>query len=682
MKAFCSHSIILFFLASFSMTSPAQEVSYTTRSGLTIGFGLGGSYQTSDIKNSTGAGFDFHLGSYLYKKNTALFALDWKFRFLAGENRAHDHRINTDNTYSNIKLRHFNYDLEAGLTLNRLMEQTGIVLTGFAGAGITHGITHTDLYDSSGNLYDYSVINPSRPRSEIKADLLALSDNDYETALVNKAALMPTAGIFLGYRFSRSFSLGIIHKINFSLTEYNGAFGIDTDNKVMAGSGIDMHHYTSLGFRWILGRGSSASTVQRNTQYMSTARETERAVIVNRPAKVILDTSKAPGVDITIPYKDIYSTSDRSINVTARLSRVDYKEDIEVMYDYDCPAFEFDPQSGRVDLSVFMAKDTSLLTITGTNDSGSATDSLLLIFAGPVKKVKEQGRTVPVNITNPVRANENTSTSRITRISDVRTENKTRVISREIRNEQLAVAQQEKARPPVLSFINPVNPVTVYNNVFPLKVQTINIASWNDVDVNVNRVNNSNFSFTRDGVVNLNVALREGVNTIEISGKNSAGRVTEKTIITYTKPVQVQQREQRNQQQEQQEQQQEQQQERATGIRINPGNSAWQFCLITPHRSYNRDNLKNSDFSYSGSASSLYIMPTAGGGIATVNGRPYNVRSGRYYLFTGKLSVTVSTKNPGSMGHWSVIITADRAPTSGNGNKRPESPCDNGSGRD
>ncbi|MDZ7740181.1 MAG: hypothetical protein U5K32_14190, partial [Bacteroidales bacterium] len=73
-------------------------------------------------------------------------------------------------TYSNIRLRHFNYDLEAGLTLNRLMERTGIVLTGFAGAGITHGITHTDLYDSSGNNYDYSVINPNQSPSETKAE--------------------------------------------------------------------------------------------------------------------------------------------------------------------------------------------------------------------------------------------------------------------------------------------------------------------------------------------------------------------------------------------------------------------------------------------------------------------------------------------------------------------------------
>ncbi len=69
-------------------------------------------------------------------------------------------------------------------------------------------------------------------------------------------------------------------------------------------------------------------------------------------------------------------------------------------------------------------------------------------------------------------------------------------------------------------------------------------------------------------------------------------------------------------------------------------------------------------------------MPIAGGGDAIVNGKPYSLKSGQYYLFTGNLNVTVSTKNPGSMGQWSVCITANREPEYGNGNNRPKSPCE------
>jgi len=86
--------------------------------------------------------------------------------------------------------------------------------------------------------------------------------------------------------------------------------------------------------------------------------------------------------------------------------------------------------------------------------------------------------------------------------------------------------------------------------------------------------------------------------------------------------------------------------------------------------------LTNPDFRYSGPASSLYFLPVAGGGDAVVKGNPFGIRPGQYYLFTGNLTVTVSTKNPGSMGQWSVCIIADREPLSGNGNNRPQSPCE------
>ncbi|MCJ7449936.1 MAG: hypothetical protein MUO72_19865, partial [Bacteroidales bacterium] len=116
--------------------------------------------------------------------------------------------------------------------------------------------------------------------------------------------------------------------------------------------------------------------------------------------------------------------------------------------------------------------------------------------------------------------------------------------------------------------------------------------------------------------------------------------------------------------------------EKPCGIRINPGNSSWEFCLVTPSGTIRRDTLTNSNFKYSGPASSLYFMPIAGGGDAVVKGKPYTLRSGQYYLFTGNLTVTISTKNPGSMGQWSVCTIADSEPLFGNGNNRPQSPCE------
>ena len=197
MKALAQTFVLITLVILSTEISEAQKAIYTTNGGMTIGFGIGGAYQKSDIANSIGGGFDFWLGHHIAKRENAFFGYDWRFRFLAGENMAHDHRINNDGTYSNINYKFFNYDLELGLTLNRLRERTRIVLSGFAGGGITHGRTFTDLYDQSGTLYDYSVIDPNQIRAQVNADLLELSDGEYETKLANKAAILPTVGLFL-----------------------------------------------------------------------------------------------------------------------------------------------------------------------------------------------------------------------------------------------------------------------------------------------------------------------------------------------------------------------------------------------------------------------------------------------------------------------------------------------------
>ncbi len=757
MNACRSIPIILIMSLCLSVQARAQELSYTTNRGITIGFGPGGSYQTSDIKNSFGGGFDFFLGSYLYKKQGAVFALDWKFRFLAGSNYAHDHRINTDDTYSNINFRHFNYDLELGLTLNRLREKTRIVFSAFAGGGISHGLTSTDLLDADNNPYDYSVINPGLSRSQVNDALLELSDRVYETKLVNKAALLPTAGLYLGYQLSPSFRLGIVHKINFSLGEDNGTFSIDIDNKIVEGSAIDMNHFTGISFNWTFrGKSSQTYTPDRPSPVYPDP------VPVTPP--VTAPATGLPVVNITVPYNSVHYTQNRDVNIIARVRRVNNKQDISVNYDGNDIDFEFSPENARVQASVFMEKDSSIFTVSCRNKNGLANDTLVLIFKERTNISNRQGARVPIRVTNPVRVNNNTN------IAQVNTKNE---VIRE--DEQVNVVKPVKAERPVISFINPASPLTVDNNIFPLKVQTSGVASWSDVDMVINGAANSNFSFTQSGVVNLVIGLREGVNTIEVSGKNAAGRVTEKTTITYKKPVEITavvtedapcpapeinagvdeinsggithklrgtvtnvsiranisvtvngtgnqsfgfhpasglvtadfnltpglytiiltarndcgevnksftvniekvEEEEVVEEEDIDEQEEQAQAPVAEGIRINPGNSSWQFCLITPGGQYNSENLTDPKFRYSGQASSLYFLPIGGGGNAIVNGKTFALRSGIFYLFEGNLKVSVSTQHKNSMGHWSVKIEADRAPISGNGNNRPKSPCE------
>lgn len=448
MELHCSSRKLMFTLsiALISVTLFAQKATYTTNGGMIIGFGLGATYQQSDIANSLGTGFDFQLGSYLYHEENAFLSVDWKFRFLGGWNTAFDHRMNPDSSYSNIQYRFFNYDLELGLTLNRLRERTRILLGGFAGVGITHGRTFTDLYDANTLPYDYSSINPSLSRSEIHTELLNLSDKNFETALVNRAVVMPTAGLFFGYQFSRSFSMSVEHKINFSLSEDNGIFGIDMDNKVLSGSGIDMNHYTALTFRWSLGRSS--------TTYR--------------------DRYQTPEV-VTSP---VYN--DSLVNAAANARPIQ--------------RFDRDTVSRR----------------------------------NPVTRPRVTGR--PVVVTQPVVTPPRPSQP-VTPVQPPAT------VTPKPENPPVTTTEQPAGPPPRVTFVQPETAVTVNRAIYPVKATTRNVQAWQDVDVFVNGISNSNFSFAQDGTVHLNTALKEGVNTIEIIVENPNGKAKASTSITYEPPV-------------------------------------------------------------------------------------------------------------------------------------------------
>ena len=160
-------------------------------------------------------------------------------------------------------------------------------------------MTSTDILDESGNPYDYSVIDPNLGKKQVYMDLVNLTDGNYETKLIGKAAVMPTAGIYLGYQFSRSFSLGLNHKINFSFTENNGFSGIDIDNNIVSGSRKDRNHYTSLSFRWIIRGGSSGSGPGRNYTVINTPVPVYNPPVpqrsVNNPTPVIITGSNEAG---------------------------------------------------------------------------------------------------------------------------------------------------------------------------------------------------------------------------------------------------------------------------------------------------------------------------------------------------------------------------------------------------
>jgi len=111
--------------------------------------------------------------------------------------------------------------------------------------------------------------------------------------------------------------------------------------------------------------------------------------------------------------------------------------------------------------------------------------------------------------------------------------------------------------------------------------------------------------------------------------------------------------------------------------------SSWEFCMITPSGTVNRNTLSsNSNYTYNGAASSVYFYAISGGGNVTVNGQPFVIQANRYYHFAGNIQVSVTKNSPSAPGQWMICITTNAAPVSGTGDNRPPSPCESGARND
>jgi len=951
MKALARTLGLLILSMLVANNSMAQKASFTSNRGLSIGFGAGMAYQTSDLVNSKGYGFDFILGSQLYKKENAFLSVDWKFRFLAGENKAYDHRINPDDTYSNIRYRFFSYDLELGLTLNRLRERTGIVLSVFAGAGITHGRTFTDLYDAENSFYDFSSIDPNLDSKTVYNDLRTLSDGDFETPLVNKAAILPTAGIFLGYQISSSLTIGMEFKTNFYLTEHNSPGGINLDNRDIAGSAIDRNSYVSLGLRWNLKGGSANNrAVSNNSNPDSNTTEIDNTLVpVSLPH---------PSVTITSPTADSVRTVSKAQIIWATVDHVNGPENIS-FYQNGFPdhSFTYNTATKILIANLSLRDGENSIRIKATNQTSTAEDLVIITLDEPGEiathepdeaaqhkpwtgftSSSETQINYPSDRTDytPVAYNPGSGVLNTT-VTPINGDDRQMIggyNEADFESDRTPVTYTKpvvRSSPPKINIISPgTHPLRTYESTEELRATVLNVDSKENITVSMNGINARNFSFSSSTkVLTARVALKDGENVLTINAQNESGRdVRDQVFIKETKPcplpvirpldpvrgqinttqqIYVLKAEVRNIANSDQlrltvngkpvsfslnnnllnssiplisglnnisvnaknecgedkayarirysppvttepcappkvsfalnklsrdkasheirgsisgvknkadisltldgrnyggfqfvpttgvlsakfkltptshtivvsvknacgtdsktvtlsvgepctpptvslalnkvsrddathdirgsisgvknkadislthngrayagfqfvpttgalsaslkltpgshtivvtvsnacgkdsKSKSVSVEEEACGLRINPGNAAWQFCLQTPSGTFSRDNLTNKNFSYSGPATSLYFMPIGGGGEVTVKGSPYTIRSGQYYLFTGNINVSVSTKNPGSMGQWSVCIRADREPVSGNGNNRPKSPCE------
>jgi len=83
--------------------------------------------------------------------------------------------------------------------------------------------------------------------------------------------------------------------------------------------------------------------------------------------------------------------------------------------------------------------------------------------------------------------------------------------------------------------ISPFNSPSLYVNI---KATILNVSSPNNITFKLNGILHNNFTFSGNTFEANNILIKEGDNTVNISGKNSAGVDSDQTIISFKKPAQ------------------------------------------------------------------------------------------------------------------------------------------------
>ncbi|MDT8413038.1 MAG: hypothetical protein RQ875_11280 [Vicingaceae bacterium] len=310
MKRFYFFIVLIF----ISFSANAQHTTYDI-GRWTLGGNIGGAYQKGDISNRLfGFGYGATLEYRLYNKKYRFFGFSLRGRYLKSETfglgyQPHESFISNyalngfgssgidyskELFFQNNNTEFEELSLEAMLRWNKLYDNTGILFYLFAGAGGTDYVVKTNQLDDFGNQYDYSLIDYTVSKSDVRKQLKDLLDNSYETDLDNrnysKVVFTPTVGVGLGFRIAPGVDFALEHKISLPQTDYfdgqatknNAPFFIQ-----------DIYHYTSLGLYFsILNHHKGESTYTPTTTPTPTYTTTPTTTPYTPPVKPVIILSQ------------------------------------------------------------------------------------------------------------------------------------------------------------------------------------------------------------------------------------------------------------------------------------------------------------------------------------------------------------------------------------------------------
>ncbi len=281
---------------------------------------------------------------------------------------------------------------------------------------------------------------------------------------------------------------------------------------------------------------------------------------------------KAPEVDITSP-KDGSITNRTEATVKALLKRVDRKSDITFTVNGRRQQFNYKPDQGVFGATIKLKEGRNEIEVTGKNRYGDDTDRIAIRY----NKVVEVPKRPPVVTINSPR-NNNTVTKNTVGLDALVEEvfnkrditvllNNRKVSSFDFasrsgrltarlgglkkgKNTITVKATNDDGRDeasvrvvyevpvalPTVRIIAPRDGAKVSDLSANIKATLTHVDSKKDVTLTVNGRTVSRFSYSR-GQLTATVTLKEGRNTVEVEGRNKAGRASDEVSVIYEKRI-------------------------------------------------------------------------------------------------------------------------------------------------
>ena len=440
-----------------------------------MGFNIGGTWNTTDVKNQTSTGWGLVLGKSFNYNYGSVISFDLRARYLRGMWYGQDNDTTSLLNYTGTALQEYkdqygftvnNFQsdvhrvaLELALHLNSLRERSGWDPYIFGGVGLTFKQTYGDLLDQNNNstLYDYSSMLANGP---LQPQLSSALDKIYDSPLdgssnAYQAYFMPSLGFGLGYQIGKRVSLGLEHKTTFTR-------GDDFDGYVSTTPRLknDLYHYTSLylNFRFrTRGNGNTTSPTDGT----------------NSTGNINNFNTNCPPPIITFNTQNNQVVNFAQYRLDASVTELQNAQNVTIYNNLNqVVASNYNTLTKRVNADLVLVEGVNTITIKAQNNCGTDTKTFTITY-NPCVSAK-------------------------------------------------------------ITFTNPVQGTIVKNSNFTVNAIITNVTNVAGIKFFENNIQVNGFSFDPiSGLFTSNVALAPGLNTFKIEATNLCGTITSTASVTF-----------------------------------------------------------------------------------------------------------------------------------------------------